>query len=71
VVSFVFGSLADGSETAGSDVDLMVIGNLGFKKLTALLSGASEQVGREINPHVMSNLNSPDIGPKMARPGRH
>ena len=54
-VVFVFGSLADGSETAGSDVDLMVIGNLGLRKLTALLSGASEQVGREINPHVMSN----------------
>ena len=54
-VAFVFGSLAESSETAGSDVDLMVIGKLGLMKLTALLSGVSEQVGREINPHVMSS----------------
>ena len=53
-VVFVFGSLAEGSETAGSDVDLMVIGNLGLRKLTALISDVAEQLGREVNPHVMS-----------------
>jgi hypothetical protein len=35
-------------------VDLMVIGKLGLRKLTGMLSGVSEQIGREINPHVLS-----------------
>ena len=53
-IAFVFGSIARHEETAGSDVDLMVIGKLGLRKLTGMLSGVSEQIGREINPHVLS-----------------
>lgn len=53
-VAFVFGSIASHNEKAGSDVDLMVIGNLGLRKLTKILSGLPEQIGREINPHVLS-----------------
>ena len=53
-VAFVFGSVAAGSEAAHSDVDLMVIGNLGLRTLSSHLSGISSQVGREINPHVMT-----------------
>ena len=30
-VAFVFGSVAQGRETAGSDVDVMLIGELGFR----------------------------------------
>ena len=53
-IAFVFGSIARHDEMAGSDVDLMVIGKLGLRKLTGMLSGAHEQIGREINPHVLS-----------------
>ncbi|MEA3417399.1 MAG: nucleotidyltransferase domain-containing protein [Thermodesulfobacteriota bacterium] len=53
-IAFVFGSIALHEETAGSDVDLMVIGKLGLRKLTGMLSGVSEHIGREINPHVLS-----------------
>jgi len=53
-VAFVFGSFARAEEKASSDIDLMVIGPLGLRRLTELLSGVSAQVGREINPHVMS-----------------
>ena len=53
-IAFVFGSIALHEETAGSDVDLMVIGKLGLRKLTSMLSGMSEQIGREINPYVLS-----------------
>jgi predicted nucleotidyltransferase/predicted transcriptional regulator len=53
-IAFVFGSIARHDEKAGSDVDLMVIGRLGLRRLTELLDGISEQIGREINPHVMS-----------------
>lgn len=53
-LAFVFGSLARGETHAGSDVDLMVIGSLGLRGLTKLLSGAAEVVGREINPHLLT-----------------
>src|SRR5574337_1424197 len=51
--AFVFGSFARGEETPGSDVDLMVIGDLGLRAVTSLLSGVPDQIGRELNPHVL------------------
>src|SRR5216117_650 len=54
VVAFVFGSLANGTEKARSDVDLMVIGNVSLRQLGRLLSGVATRLGREINPHVMT-----------------
>jgi DNA-binding transcriptional ArsR family regulator len=53
-VAFVFGSLASSRERAASDVDLMVIGTVGLRGLSSWLSGVSEQIGREINPHTMT-----------------
>ena len=52
-LAFVFGSIASGEEKAGSDVDLMVIGQLGLRDLSRLLSGIEEKIGREVNPHVL------------------
>jgi predicted nucleotidyltransferase len=52
-VAFVFGSIASGEEKAGSDVDLMAIGQLGLRDLSRLLSGIEEKLGREVNPHVL------------------
>src|SRR5437660_3213901 len=53
-IAFVFGSFAHGRERAHSDVDLVVIGAVGLRQLTKLLSGVSEKIGREINPHVFT-----------------
>ena len=53
-VAFVFGSFARQEEKAGSDVDLMVVGDVGLRKLTGLLMDVSGKIGREINPHVFS-----------------
>jgi DNA-binding transcriptional ArsR family regulator len=53
-VAFVFGSLASRREKAASDVDLMVIGAVGLRALSSWLSGVSEQIGREVNPHTMT-----------------
>ena len=50
-LAFIFGSLASSKERAASDVDLMVIGSVGFRTLTSKLIEASDQIGREINPH--------------------
>lgn len=52
--AFVFGSVANGSAGATSDIDLLVVGNLGLRKLSALLSGLSHTLGREINPHILT-----------------
>jgi predicted nucleotidyltransferase/DNA-binding HxlR family transcriptional regulator len=52
-VAFVFGSIGRGDEKAGSDVDLMVIGQLGLRDLSRLLSGIEGKIGREVNPHVL------------------
>jgi predicted nucleotidyltransferase len=53
-IAFVFGSIARQEEMAGSDLDLVVIGHLGLREITALLSGVTEKVDREINPHVFT-----------------
>ncbi|MBW1637469.1 MAG: helix-turn-helix domain-containing protein [Deltaproteobacteria bacterium] len=53
-LAVVFGSLARGEEVAASDLDLMIIGEIGLRELSTLLSGQEEQTGREINPHIYS-----------------
>jgi len=52
--AFVFGSTADGKESDGSDIDLMVIGTLSFADAVTALYPAQELLGREINPKVYS-----------------
>ena len=51
-LAFVFGSFAKSEESAESDIDLMMIGDLGLRDTTKLLSKTQEKVFREINPHV-------------------
>ena len=53
-LAFVFGSMARGDAGASSDVDLLVVGRLGLRKLTERLSGVADQLGREVNPHIMN-----------------
>lgn len=53
-VALVFGSVAAGTAKADSDVDLLVIGDLGLRALAPRLRPAAERLGREINPLVMS-----------------
>lgn len=53
-VAFVFGSVAQGRETAGSDIDLMLIGDIGFGQSVELLYPAQSDLGREINPKVLT-----------------
>jgi predicted nucleotidyltransferase len=50
--SFIYGSFADGTADHASDIDLMVIGKCGLRKLSSPLREASEKINREINPTV-------------------
>ncbi len=51
-VAFIYGSFADGTDRAGSDIDLFVIGEATLREVVASLQAAQESTGREINPSV-------------------
>ena len=53
-VAFVFGSVARGAETTGSDIDLLIIGESDFGSVVDALHPTQQQLGREINPKVFS-----------------
>ena len=53
-LAFVFGSVARGQETGGSDVDVMLIGDLGFRDAVELLHPCQATLGREVNPKLFS-----------------
>ena len=50
----IFGSVARGEEHAGSDVDVLLIGRIGFGDAVRALHPIQENLHREINPVVMS-----------------
>jgi DNA-binding transcriptional ArsR family regulator len=52
--AFVFGSIASDEANARSDVDLMVIGDVGLRNLSGWLSGIPDKIGREVNPYVLT-----------------
>lgn len=51
--AFVYGSMASGQTHAHSDIDVMVIGDLGFADVVLALAPAQESLRREINPTVL------------------
>ena len=54
-VAFVYGSLARGDERAGSDIDLMIIGeSLSYADVYSLLTDAEHTLGRKISPTLYS-----------------
>ena len=49
--AFIYGSVAKGTDTAKSDVDVMLVGrNLLLSKVLELLVPLEAQLGRKINP---------------------
>ena len=53
-VALIFGSQASGRASAGSDVDVLVIGSASFKDVVRAVHPAQPQLGREINPKVFT-----------------
>jgi predicted nucleotidyltransferase len=51
-LAFVYGSIARGEETASSDVDLMVVGEVSFSDVVSALSQIEANLGRDVNPTV-------------------
>jgi predicted nucleotidyltransferase len=50
--AFVFGSAGSGKENSGSDVDVLIIGELSFSDAVTALYSAQTSIGREINPKI-------------------
>ena len=48
--AFVYGSVAHAEELASSDVDIMIIGQLGLAELSPALRRAEARLGRPVNP---------------------
>lgn len=66
-LAFVYGSIAKGTQRAGSDVDLMVIGSLPSNaQLLEALMPAQAQLGRVVNP----TLYTPEEFAQRVRDGR-
>jgi len=52
--AFIYGSMADGSAKADSDIDLMIIGSSAGRKFSGLMIKAGNELGREINFNIFS-----------------
>jgi predicted nucleotidyltransferase len=53
-VAFIFGSVARGAETQGSDIDVLIIGPVDFGTVVDALHPAQQRLARDINPKVFS-----------------
>lgn len=53
-IAWIFGSVASGTEGEGSDIDLLVLGNVGFAEVVRAVNPVQESLRREINPVLYS-----------------
>lgn len=52
VAAFVYGSVAAGTDTAKSDIDLLIIGRLSLREVSVALKEVEAALGRPVNPTV-------------------
>jgi predicted nucleotidyltransferase len=48
--AFIFGSIAQGTESVDSDIDLFLLGDCSLRELSKALSPLSKKLKRELNP---------------------
>ncbi len=54
-VAFIYGSIAKGSDTVRSDIDMLIIGkDLAYADVYGVLSTSETQLGRPVNPSIYS-----------------
>lgn len=66
-VAFVFGSMASGRQTAGSDLDVCVVGDVSLRQVVEALFPVGETLRREVNPVVMTPEKFSDLSRKKDR----
>lgn len=52
--AFLYGSIARSEEESESDVDLLIVGNVGLAELVPMMRKAEQALGRSINPTIFS-----------------
>ena len=73
-VAFLFGSFAEGSDSAESDVDVMIVGDVSFAAVSDALGDVQTDLRREINPTVYKltefrkKISTPFISSVMKKP---
>lgn len=66
-LAFIYGSVARGEETAASDVDVFVVGDIGVSDLASALIAAEAELLRKISPTIYGR----DEFTAKARSGHH
>ena len=66
-VAFVFGSMASGRQSADSDLDICVMGEVSLLEVVKALSTVQESVRREVNPVVMTTTKFSNLAAKDDR----
>src|SRR5438876_11080071 len=56
-IAFIYGSIASGKARAESDVDLMIVGDVGLERIARLFQGIETRLGRQVNPTVYTVAN--------------
>jgi predicted nucleotidyltransferase len=54
VLAFVYGSIAASAERTGSDIDLMIVGELTLSEIAPVLRGLEPALARPINPTMIT-----------------
>jgi predicted nucleotidyltransferase len=65
-IAFVYGSYASGEAHAGSDIDLMVIGDISDRKLAPMVARVERRLGREINYSIYTR---PEVDKRIGKKG--
>jgi predicted nucleotidyltransferase len=66
-VAWLFGSFAEGRDTSRSDVDMLIIGDLGLRDVVPQIAPVGRRLGREIN----AVIYTPTEFQSKARHGHH
>ncbi len=53
-IAWIYGSIAGGDDSSSSDIDLLVIGTLSFRKLVSALRSIEDDLHRPLNPTLFS-----------------
>jgi predicted nucleotidyltransferase len=53
-VAFIFGSMAAGTQTSESDIDICVVGDVSLLEVVKALAKVKDNLGRELNPVVIT-----------------
>ncbi|HEY4320391.1 MAG TPA: nucleotidyltransferase domain-containing protein [Gemmatimonadales bacterium] len=51
-LALIYGSVANGTQTARSDIDVLVLGSASLAEIVAVTRHAEERLGREVNPSI-------------------